>query len=184
MQRFLGLFCGVLFFAACASTGYAERLTPESLWELSRIGDAAVSPDGNQLAYLVTNYDLAENAGTVSLLVQEIPSARGEVIQKSLAFDTPLLTAEVKTLKSNVKGLHSLSWFNHPSGPKLVYIAPAASEQVDDASDSDASDSDASDSDASDSDAKTTRLKTTRVKTTRANPKLGCSIRRTEQKHS
>jgi len=51
----------------------AERLTPERLWDLQRVGDVAVSPDGKQLAYLVTKYSLEENRGTTSLYVQALP---------------------------------------------------------------------------------------------------------------
>ena len=39
-----------------------KRLTAEKLYALGRIGDAVVSPYGKQVAYTVSNYDLAENA--------------------------------------------------------------------------------------------------------------------------
>ena len=102
-----------------------DRLTPEKLWDLARIGDVAVSPDGKQLAYLVTRYDLAENAGTTSLIVQPLPTGDLDASQQSIAFETPLIESAGKTLLSDVKGLGSLSWLNHGSGAKLVYIAPA-----------------------------------------------------------
>jgi dipeptidyl aminopeptidase/acylaminoacyl peptidase len=105
----------------------AERLTPERLWDLARIGDAAVSPDGKQLAYLVTRYDLKKNEGTTSLMVQPLPA--GEIRaggRTSVAFETPLAAPTPKSLLKDIKGLGSLRWLNHSSGPKLVYIAPAA----------------------------------------------------------
>ncbi len=107
----------------------AERLSPEKLWDLARIGDAAVSPDGKQLAYLVTRFDLAKNEGTTSLLLQPLAERLQPGGQRATAFDTPLVTAKARVLLKDIKGLGSLAWLNHPSGPKLVYIAPAKVEE-------------------------------------------------------
>ncbi len=104
---------------------FAERLTPERLWDLKRIGDAVISPDGTQVAYLVTQYDLSENQGTTSLLLQKLPRELETTEKKSIGFDTPLLQSAPTVLLEDVKGLHSLNWLNHVSGQKLVYIAPA-----------------------------------------------------------
>ena len=98
----------------------------ERLWDMKRIGDSAVSPDGAHVAYLVTQYDLGENRGTTSLLLQELPSLSTNT--KALAFQSDLIRSEAKVLLSDVKGLHSLNWLNHSTGPKLVYIAPAEME--------------------------------------------------------
>ncbi len=102
----------------------ADRLTPEKLWDLSRIGGATVSPDGKQIAYTVTRYDLKENSGVTTLYVQAVDaSVSGDT--KSTAFETPLANVQAKTVLADVKGLGSLNWLNHSSGQKLVYIAPA-----------------------------------------------------------
>ena len=122
MQRLLIAFLASLL---CNHFVSADRLTPEKLWDLARIGDAVVSPDGKTLAYLVTRYDLAENKGTTSLVVQPLPSGDSFTTdKKSVAFDSPLATAEAKVLLADVSGLGSLGWLNHSSGPKLAYIAP------------------------------------------------------------
>ena len=105
----------------------AERLSPERLWDMKRIGDSAVSPDGAHVAYLVTQYDLGENKGTTSLLLQELPKDLS-TNTKALAFQSDLIRSEAKVLLSDVKGLQSLNWLNHSTGPKLVYIAPAEME--------------------------------------------------------
>ncbi|TWU41762.1 S9 family peptidase [Novipirellula artificiosorum] len=107
----------------------AERLTPEKLWDLARIGDAAVSPDGKTLAYLVTRYDLEQNEGTTSLMLQPLPSGdRMGGDKTAIAFETMLLAPKATTLLKDIKGLGSLGWLNHPSGAKLVYIAPASDD--------------------------------------------------------
>jgi dipeptidyl aminopeptidase/acylaminoacyl peptidase len=124
MHRFAFLFC---FALISVGSVYADRLTPESLWNLSRVGDSAVSPDGSQLAMLVTRYDLEKNEGSTSLLVQPINGvATGNEL--ATAFQTPLAKSAAKALLQDVKGLNSLSWLNHSSGPKLIYIAPGKAE--------------------------------------------------------
>jgi dipeptidyl aminopeptidase/acylaminoacyl peptidase len=104
-----------------------NRLTAEKLYELERIGDAAVSPDGRQLAYLVTDYVLADNGSTTSLFVQPISAKASD--KQAVGFGTALVKVEAKALKQGVKGLNSLSWIQRPSGPQLLYIAPG---QIDD----------------------------------------------------
>ena len=123
----------LLFVLLLTCTCRGERLTPEKLWDLARIGDAAVSPDGKQLAYLVTRYDLAENKGTASLLLQPLPAADsdGSDETKSVAFNTPLAKSPAKTLLQDIKGLSSLNWLNHSSGPKLIYVAPGEQAESD-----------------------------------------------------
>ena len=108
-----------------SNAGSAERLSPERLWDLARIGDAVVSPDGQSVAYLVTRYDLAENSGTSSLLVQDLPKEIGSEGEKAIAFGTTLSLSEPRVMLKDVKGIGSLNWLNHRSGAKLVYIAPA-----------------------------------------------------------
>ena len=39
----------------------SDVLTPEVLWSFGRIGDPVVSPDGSQVLYSVTNYNVEEN---------------------------------------------------------------------------------------------------------------------------
>ncbi len=112
-------------FMASAATCPGERLTPERLWDLARIGDAAVSPDGTTLAYLVTRFDLEANEGTTSLMLQPLDDEAVKSEKISAAFETPLAAPQAKTLLKDVKGLGSLGWLNHASGAKLVYVAPA-----------------------------------------------------------
>ncbi len=133
MRVIQSLILSAVAFSA-SSHCMAERLTPEKLWDLGRIGDAAVSPDGKQLAFLVTRYDLEKNEGTTSLMLQPLPA--GEIRtagRKSVAFDTPLAAPTPRALLKDIKGLGSLGWLNHSTAPKLVYIAPAKDDDNDDA---------------------------------------------------
>ncbi|QDV23162.1 S9 family peptidase [Aureliella helgolandensis] len=123
------LIIGVLVLSS-PMAGAAERLTPEKMWDLARIGDAAVSPDGQTLAYLVTRYDLEENAGTASLVLQTLETgASSQASQVARAFETQLRAPEGRTVLKDIKGLSSLGWLNHPGGAKLIYIAPTEGEE-------------------------------------------------------
>lgn len=110
-----------------------ERMTPELLWKLGRLGEVAVSPDGTQVAYTVTRYDLDANAGATDLIVQPmaaLPSAaRLQELKRSLGFETALLKSAPKVLVSAVKGLNSVAWLKRPEGDRLIYLAPTEGEQ-------------------------------------------------------
>lgn len=43
------------------------QFTPEIMWKLGKMGETAVSPDGSQLAYAVTYYDMDQNKGNAEL---------------------------------------------------------------------------------------------------------------------
>lgn len=69
-----------LTLAFSSIAGFAqERMSPELLWELGRVGGEVVSPDGNTVVYGVTNYDLDKNGGERNLYA--VPVAGGEVHQ-------------------------------------------------------------------------------------------------------
>lgn len=48
----------------------SDQFTPEVMWKMGRIGEAALSPDGRNLIYTVTRYDMAENIGNTSLYIR------------------------------------------------------------------------------------------------------------------
>ncbi|MFO0940141.1 MAG: S9 family peptidase [Pirellulales bacterium] len=120
-----------------SSQAQNKRMTPEKLYELRRVGDAAVSPDGKTVAYLVTDIVLADNGGTTSLYVQPInsqtvsqPVADPAKVQTVVGFGTPLTIAQPQLLLKNVKGLNSLSWIHRPEGDRLIYIAPGKTNDI------------------------------------------------------
>ncbi|MCC6509091.1 MAG: hypothetical protein IT423_08285 [Pirellulaceae bacterium] len=116
--------------AVASNQVYAQqRMTPELLWKLGRVGEAQLSPDGRYLAMTVTYFDLAENGGQTDLVVQELPQWLGEACdeatEQAVAFNTPLAKLNrPKTLLGAIKGLNSVNWINRPEGLRLVYLAP------------------------------------------------------------
>ncbi len=63
------------------------RMTPELLWKLGRVGNAALSSDGTHVAYTVKRYDLEDNSGTSTLFIKELTSG-----------DTRTLVADWKSI--------------------------------------------------------------------------------------
>ena len=62
-----------LFFCICNfATAQENRITPEKLWQLERLSDEQVSPDGNHIIYGVTKYELEANTGERDLFIKPI----------------------------------------------------------------------------------------------------------------
>lgn len=55
----------------------AGLLIPEVMWKMGRAGSSSLSPDGSQLLYTVTYYNMGENRGVTAIYVQNMAS--GEV---------------------------------------------------------------------------------------------------------
>lgn len=70
-------FCMCLFLSALMTpaSSFAQdvKMSPELLWKLGRLGNVAVH-DGNQIAYTVRRYELAENGGTSTLFLHSVES--------------------------------------------------------------------------------------------------------------
>ncbi len=66
-------FCFFNIFTATADSKQnskaASLLTPEALWEIGRVSDPRISPDGSQLLFSVRHFDLEGNVGQSSLYV-------------------------------------------------------------------------------------------------------------------
>ncbi len=130
--RFLRCLCLLASLWATSTLLAGERMTPELLWKLGRIGDVAVSPDGTTIAYTVTHYDLEANGGKADLYLQSVPAlpnaARLQEMKRSIGFETALLKSNSKVLLQGIKGLNSVGWIQRPEGPRLIFLAPTEGE--------------------------------------------------------
>ena len=50
----------------------AGKFTPEVMWKMTRIGQQTLSPDGTQLIYTTTQYNMAENRGITLLWLRDM----------------------------------------------------------------------------------------------------------------
>lgn len=72
IQTLLAVAC---VLAGAASTLAQGRLTPESLLQLKRVGEPALSPDGSKLLYTVRTVDIAADKGTTQVLLANVAPA-------------------------------------------------------------------------------------------------------------
>lgn len=71
----------LLALLACPLSATAEdRMTPELLWKLGRVGGGSVSKDGKKVAYTVRRYDLAKNAGRSEIHVLTLEGKKDETV--------------------------------------------------------------------------------------------------------
>lgn len=82
-----------------------SRMTPELLWKLNRLSEAALSPDGQWAAFTVRRFQLAENSGLSDLLLVHVE------------------TLEKKEIISGWSNVSAIQWRGSASEPKLYFIA-------------------------------------------------------------
>ncbi len=115
-----------------SASATSDRLTIESMWRLGRVGESALSPDGSHIAYIVTRFDLAENASQSEIHVAKLP--QGEALTNGLDTASAFGTKQAKLTDHRIilgplKGLNSLQWVERSKGrPQLVYVAPGEGE--------------------------------------------------------
>ncbi|SFQ66539.1 S9 family peptidase [Hymenobacter arizonensis] len=100
---------------AAAAQNPTTVLTPEKLWQLGRLGEMQVSPDGKTVAYTVTRYSLADNKGNADIYL--VPVAGGTA--KKLT-DTP---SSENTLNWRPDG--KLTFLSGESGTDQLYVMNA-----------------------------------------------------------
>jgi dipeptidyl aminopeptidase/acylaminoacyl peptidase len=70
------------FLAAVAPTpaaAQARPITPDDLWSMGRVGAPVLSPDGRQVAYTITRYDLETNGSKTDIWL--VPTAGGAPVR-------------------------------------------------------------------------------------------------------
>ena len=65
-----------------------DRMTPEALWAMGRIGDAAASPDGKTVAYQVGYYSVKQNKSHQMLYTQTADGKQQTVLTTSAKSET------------------------------------------------------------------------------------------------
>lgn len=105
MNRFKSLIimASVLFAAGCCSDSCENKggsdtpiiskhenvvvkdgiMTPEIMWSLGRVGETALSPDGQKVVYGVTYYDIAENKGNTELYIMNVDGSNKKQLTKT-----------------------------------------------------------------------------------------------------
>lgn len=101
--------------AACALAVQGQKaLTPELLWQISRISDERVSPEGNAVLFGITQYDLKENKGNRDLYLIRLP-------QLNPKGKEALKAGQLVRLTNTPEGEQNARW--RPDGKKIGYLS-------------------------------------------------------------
>jgi len=100
--KFLATFLAIFF--SISLIAQKPIYTPELLWQLGRVSEAELSPDGTQILFGVTYYNIEKNTGNRDLYI--MPATGGNYTQLT------------KTETNEYNGL----W--RPDGKKIGYLAP------------------------------------------------------------
>jgi dipeptidyl aminopeptidase/acylaminoacyl peptidase len=104
-----------IFSAALALGAQAQtRVTPELLWQIARISDDRVSPDGVSVVFGVTQYDLAANRGNRDLYVMRLPSLNPKG-KEALKMGSPI------RLTNTPEGEQNARW--RPDGKRIGFLS-------------------------------------------------------------
>jgi len=81
LSNYLSLSCILFVLIFRPTYGQNNLLTPEKLWELGRVSDVQISPDGNLILFGVTNYNIEDNKGKRSLYVGKTDGSESGIIK-------------------------------------------------------------------------------------------------------
>ena len=77
----------------------AARLTPEVMWKMSRIGEHALSPDGEMLLYTLTRYNMEENRGVTVIVSRNLETGEEQMLTDTSATSvSPAWSADGKDI--------------------------------------------------------------------------------------
>lgn len=77
------VFASIVIGSSAAQGQDKQRMTPELLWKLGRLGEAITSPDGKVVVYTVRRYELAEDKGRSELRMINLADGKDSVLLDS-----------------------------------------------------------------------------------------------------
>ncbi len=83
-----------------------DRMTPEVLWSLGRVGEFEVSPDHKKILFSITYYDINRNKGNREIYTMSIDGK------------------DIKQLTQTPENEFNYCW--HPEGKKIFYLSTAS----------------------------------------------------------
>jgi dipeptidyl aminopeptidase/acylaminoacyl peptidase len=121
-------------------------LTPEVLWAFGRLGEVAVSPNGEKIAYTVTYYSVEMNRSNTEIFMMDIDGTDSKQVTKTAAHEFNIAwvgdktiafistegeTAQIWTMDNDGKNRRKISNFEtdingfsfSPKGDKILFIS-------------------------------------------------------------
>ncbi len=103
MKRFTVLVLTALFFTIQGSYAQKQAMVPETLWEFGRVGGMQVSPDGTQILFTITNYDVESNKAARDIYI------------------IPVDDGQPRNLTNSPENEFNVMW--RPDGRKIGYLS-------------------------------------------------------------
>ena len=97
--------------ATAEDTQTTTRMSPELLWKLGRLGEAAVSPDGSKIVFTVRHYELEKDKGRSDLHMIDADSDNRSVLIKGWST------------------VGALQWAKSSNGDRLFFIGKEGKEK-------------------------------------------------------
>lgn len=104
--------CAAVLLLIATGAHSQNKLTPETLWKLGRVGEAALSPDGKTVVYTVRTFDLHSNKGNTDIYKIPVTGGQPTLLAGESADETaPQWSADGKKIyflsnKGGVNGLY------------------------------------------------------------------------------
>ena len=142
-------FLGLALLAGGASAADRHPLTVDDLWAVKRVGAPVPSPDGRQVAYTVTAYDVEENRGNADIWLLSLADgatrrlttnkasdgapawspdgtrlafvSKREGDSAAQAYVIPVAGGEAERVTDLPLGVSDLKWL--PDGKRLVFVS-------------------------------------------------------------
>ena len=108
----------------------AAKFTPEVMWKMGRVGAAVLSPDGSQLLYTVTHYNMAENRGVTAIYLRSMESGAVKQLTDFASNNhDPQWSADGKSFYflSDRSGMSQI-WSMEPSGKGVKQVSAFAKD--------------------------------------------------------
>jgi dipeptidyl aminopeptidase/acylaminoacyl peptidase len=86
-RRTVVLTLAALFAAGAAFAVEKQRLTPQALWSMKRLGSPALSPDGKTVAFTVQEWSIEKNKSTTNLWLADVASGTTRRLTAAQASD-------------------------------------------------------------------------------------------------
>jgi dipeptidyl aminopeptidase/acylaminoacyl peptidase len=89
--------------------------TAEQMWQMKRVGDPVVSPDGNKIAFTITEYDIEKNSSTTNIYLMNIDDGAPVQFTRGDSDNSPVWSQD---------GEHLAFVSRRDEGPAQLYVIP------------------------------------------------------------
>src|SRR5437588_473588 len=106
---------------ATAAPARTQRMTATDLFRLRFVGDVAVSPDGSQVACVVTQADGEVNRNRSAIWVASVAGGGFVDRTRKQLFVMPVEGGEARQLTSGTMGVGQIAW--SPDGTRIAFAS-------------------------------------------------------------